>query len=169
MKKTFPSGLKVLIAIAIILSAVEMRAQENPPIPIEVEVRNAMFLNFGSFTVGNSGGTISITHDKITSHTGDIYLLDIGTNRSPALFDVTANPGTVININTPTNVELTGTNGGTIYLDINSLSTGHTFITTAIPPGVNEVYVGGTLRIDSSVSAPPGNYNGSFTLTFIHQ
>ncbi len=147
----------------------EVAAQENPPIPVKVEVRNAMSLNFGSFTVGNSGGSVTVTYDKRILQTGDIYLLDFGANRTPALFDVTANPGTILQIQAPTNVELTGSNGGTIYLDINSFSTGQTFITTAVPPQVNEVFVGGTLRIDNSSAAPAGSYNGTFTLTFIHQ
>ncbi|NJX17622.1 DUF4402 domain-containing protein, partial [Tamlana crocina] len=50
-------------------------AQENPPIPIEVEVRNAQFLNFGKFTVGPAGGTVVIDPLGSRSYTGDLYLL----------------------------------------------------------------------------------------------
>lgn len=144
-------------------------AQENPPVPIRVEVNTSQFLNFGAFTTGINGGTVTVNYEGNRTHTGDIYLLNLGASPSPALFDVTANPGTIIQISAPTNVELTGTNGGTIFLDINSFSTGQTFITTANPPGVNEVFVGGTLRVDNQSAAPPGRYNGQFNLTFIHQ
>ena len=152
-----------------IATSLSVCAQENPPIPIKVEVRTSQFLNFGSFTAGINGGTVTVNHQGNRTHTGDIFLLNLGASPSPALFDVTANPGTIIQISAPTNVMLTGTNGGTIYLDINSFSTGETFITTANPPGVNEVFVGGTLRIGTQSEAPPGQYNGTFNLTFIHQ
>lgn len=144
-------------------------AQENPPIPIKVEVNTSQFLNFGSFTTGLNGGTVTVDYDGNRTQTGDIFLLNLGESPSPALFDVTANPGTIIQVLTPENIELTGTNGGTVFLTINSLSTGNTFITTTQPPAVNPVFVGGTLRIDNQASAPPGRYNGTFTLTFIHQ
>lgn len=147
----------------------EVTAQEKPPIPIKVEVNTSQFLNFGSFTTGMNGGTVTVNYEGTRTITGDIFLLNLGASPSPALFDVTANPGTIINISAPTNVELTGSDGGTIYLDINSFSTGRTFITTANPLGVNEVFVGGTLRIGNQSAAPPGRYNGTFTLTFIHQ
>lgn len=155
--------------LLLFIFSAEVNAQENPPIPVQVEVRTSRNLEFGSFTVGTNGGTVTVNSDNITTHTGDILLLNMGSSRSAALFDVTANPGTIIQINAPTNVELTGTNGGRIYLDINSFSTGRTFITTASPPNVNEVFVGGTLRINDQASAEPGKYNGNFTLTFIHQ
>ena len=165
-KKTINNLIFGLILTLFSLSAM---AQENPPIPIQVEVRTSQNLNFGSFTVGTGVGTVTVNSDGIRSNNGDTFLLNMGTTPSAALFDLTANPGTIIQINAPTNVALTGTDGGTIYLDINSFSSGQTFITTANPPSVNEVFVGGTLRIDNGSSAEPGKYNGNFTLTFIHQ
>ncbi|MDT0648178.1 DUF4402 domain-containing protein [Zunongwangia sp. F260] len=144
-------------------------AQENPPIPITVEVNTAQFLNFGSFTVGSNGGTVTVDPNGNRTHAGDVYLLHMGENPSPALFDVIANPGTIIQISAPNNMALEGANGGTIYLNINSFSTGQTFITNANPPNVNPVYVGGTLNIPANTNLPSGKYTGTFTLTFNHQ
>ncbi|MFD1079659.1 DUF4402 domain-containing protein, partial [Longispora fulva] len=144
-------------------------AQEKPPIPITVEVNTSQNLNFGSFTVGVTGGTVSVDYNSTRTSTGDVFELNMGASPSAALFDVTANPGTIIQISAPTNIPLTGSNGGVIYLDINSFSTGQLFISTATPPNVNSVYVGGTLTIPANTNNLPGQYNGNFTLTFIHQ
>jgi hypothetical protein len=153
-------------------SVVQISAQENPPIPIEVEVRTSRNLNFGSFTAGNSGGNVSVSWNDLRTSTGDIVELNAGQPVSAALFDVYANPGTIIQIQDFGETVLTNGNGGAIYLTLDSFSTGQrTFVTqstnTQIP---NEVFVGGTLRIPSDISGNlPGTYSGTFTLTFIHQ
>jgi hypothetical protein len=153
-------------------SVVQISAQENPPIPIEVEVRTSRNLNFGSFTAGTSGGNVSVSWDGLRTSTGDIVELSAGQPVSAALFDVYANPGTIIQIQDYGETELTNGNGGSIYLTLNSLSTGQrTFVTqspnTQMP---NEIFVGGTLRIPSDNSGNlPGTYFGTFNLNFIHQ
>lgn len=147
----------------------EISAQENPPIPISVEVNTARNLNFGTFTVGVTGGSLSVSYDDILTPNLDVFPLNYGDSPSAALFDVTANPGTIISIRTPGEITLTGSNGGQIYLTIDSFSTGQTFVTTAQPPNVNEVYVGGTLRVPGHTEDLTGSYNGTFTLEFIHQ
>ena len=157
------------VLLCIMSISTGMTAQEQPPMPIKVEVNTSQFLNFGAFTTGTNAGTVTVDHTGNRTKTGDVFLLTLGASPSPALFDITANPGTIIQISSPTSIELTGTNGGVIFLDINSFSTGQTFITTANPPGVNEVFVGGTLRMENDSAAPPGRYNGQFSLTFIHQ
>lgn len=152
-------------------AGISVSAQEDPPIPITVEVNTSQFLNFGSFIVGTNGGTISVDANGQVIATGDIFPLSSGEMPTPALFDITANPGSIIQITPVYNIPLKGgeSNVGIIYLDINSFSTGQTFITTAAPPLTNPVYVGGTLRIENSQSAPPGKYFGSFQITFIYQ
>lgn len=158
-----------LLIILFLLFSGMLAAQEQPPIPLQVEVRTSRFLNFGAFTVGTNGGTVKVNFDGNRTANGDVFLLNLGDSPSAALFDVTANPGTIITIHTPGRIQLTGTNGGNIDLEIDSFSTGQNFITTANPPQVNEVFVGGTLNIPNGASADPGRYNGNFTLTFIHQ
>lgn len=170
MRKAIPNSMFFVAFITfVMLSSTEAFSQENPPIPISVEVNTARFLNFGAFTVGTNGGNVSVSYDGNRTANGDVFLLNLGDSPSAALFDVTANPGTIISISTPPTIELTGTNGGNINLTIDSFSTGQTFITTANPPNVNEVFVGGTLNIPNGASADAGRYNGNFTLTFIHQ
>lgn len=159
----------LIFGIIFSVFSISAKAQENPPIPVQVQVNTSQFLNFGAFTVGTGVGTVTVNSDGIRSNNGDTFLLNMGTTPSAALFDLTANPGTIIQIQPQPSINLTGTNGGSITLNINSFSTGQTFITTASPPLPNPVYVGGTLSLEGSSANPPGKYNGTFTLTFIHQ
>jgi len=160
----------VIFGLIFTLFSVSAKAQENPPIPVQVEVNTAQFLNFGAFTTGISGGTVIVDWNGTRTATGDVILLSMGQPVSPALFDVTANPGTIIQIQPQSSINLSGSNGGNITLNIDSFSTGQTFITTASPPfAANPVYVGGTLTVGNSSASPSGQYNGFFTLTFIQQ
>lgn len=164
------SYLKLIILITGIFAVTNVNAQENPPIPVAVEVRNAQFLNFGSFTVGPTGGTVSVDFNGVRNSTGEIHLLNIGSSSvSYAIFDVYANPGTILQIQFPAEVQLVGPPGSNVTLNINpdtEIDTGRIFVTNQNP---HAVYVGGTLNIPSGDAAPPGPYNGSFSLTFIHQ
>jgi hypothetical protein len=57
-------------------------AQENPPIPIQVQVNTVQFLNFGTFTVGTGIGTVTVNSDGNRTNTGDTYLLNMGATPS---------------------------------------------------------------------------------------
>ena len=163
------SYLRLIILITGLFAITIVNAQENPPFPVEVEVRNAQGLNFGAFVVGSSGGTISIDPfggNAIPS--SDVFPLSLGTQEHYAIFDVYANPGTLIQIQVPPNVGLSGPSGSNLILSIdpsNQTSTGTMFIVAQNP---QPVFVGGTLTLPAGAS-PPGSYNGQFTLTFIHQ
>ncbi len=140
-------------------------AQENPPIPIQVQVDTNKNLNFGTFTTGNAGGTVIVDWEGRRTSTGDITLLNIEQG-SAALFTVTANPGTIIQIQPQSSIILTGTNGGDLTFNIDSYSTGSSFITSTYS---ESVFVGGTLDVGNSTANPPGQYTGNFTVTFIQQ
>jgi hypothetical protein len=161
-----------ILGLFFMLVNIQGFAQENPPIPIDVEVRTARFLNFGAFITGNSTGTVHLSYNSTRTATGDVILINTPTVTS-ALFDVYALPGTIINIVPAANsFTLTGSNGGTMYLRIadSDFSTGTTFITQGNPITPNEVYVGGTLEVSSVDSAnPPGNYTGTIIINFIQE
>ncbi len=159
--------------LVFMFSIIETKAQENPPIPIEVEVRTSRNLNFGSFTAGTSGGNVSVSWDSQRVVDGDIFELNFGEPVSAALFDVYANPGTIIQIEDTGAYTLQNQQTGLqIQLLINSFSTGQRIFVTRSPNAQtpNEVFVGGTLQIPADNSGNlPGTYFGNFTLTFIHQ
>lgn len=142
---------------------------ENPPIPVKVEVRNAQGLNFGAFTVGNAGGNVIISPSGDRTGESDVYLLNMGATSHYAIFDVYTNPGTLLQVQSVQNIQLSGPAGSNVTLSIDpylDISTGQTFITSSNP---HEVFVGGRLHIPNQNSGPPGSYSGTFSLTFIHE
>ncbi|HSP12805.1 MAG TPA: DUF4402 domain-containing protein [Salegentibacter sp.] len=173
MRKTKLRNIGFLMGILVVGVFQQLSAQENPPVPIEVEVRTSQNLNFGSFVAGTAGGNVTVSDNSNRTVDGDIFELNFGQNTSAALFDVYANPGTIIQIqdSSPYTLENQET-GAEIKLFIDSYSTGQrTFVTQAANAETpNEVFVGGTLQIPADNSGMlPGIYNGTFTLTFIHQ
>lgn len=144
-------------------------AQPPPPRPIAVYVSPAQGLIFGAFFQGIAGGTVIIYPDGSRAATGDIVQANLGQPYSPAIFEIEAQPGTLISILNGPDVPLNGSNGGTIVLHVGTASTGTPFITTVAPPGRTQVRVGGTLTIGSPLANPPGAYSGSFAITFIQE
>ncbi|MBL0339771.1 MAG: DUF4402 domain-containing protein [Bacteroidetes bacterium] len=144
-------------------------AQEAPPRPIVIYVNPSLGLNFGTFTMGNSGGSVIIYPNGTRSSTGDIIQLSSGTPFSPAIFEVEANIGTVVSILNGPNVLLNGSNGGTLLLQIGASSTGSPFVTNVAPPGRTQVRIGGTIIVGSALTNPGGSYSGTFMVTFIQE
>jgi len=146
-----------------------VQAQEAPPRPIVIYVNPAQGLNFGSFTQGVSGGSVIIYPSGVRSVTGDILQLSSGVPFSPAIFEVEANVGTVVSILNGPNIQLNGSNGGTMLLQLGNSSTGSPFITNIAPPGRTEVRIGGTLYVGNPLANPGGDYSGTFMVTFIQE
>lgn len=173
LNSAFQRNLKLILnlgfGIFIFFAGITVRAQENPPIPIEVQVRTARFLNFGKFTLGTSGGTVIVTPSGTRTPTGEIYLLNIGPTVSSALFEVTANPGTLVTISHPNSFMLSGTSGDQVLLDNLTYNVSKTFITTAPSSSLNEIEIGGTLHIGNISGNGAGIYSGEIVITFIQQ
>lgn len=138
--------------------------QEFPPRPITVTVSVIQNLNFGTFYQGNSGGTVIIYPDGSRSATGDVVLL-MGTF-STGLYSVTGNTGTLITILNGPDATLTGSNGGTLTLQIGGSDPASPFILTS--PTI-QVRIGGTLIVGDPLLNRPGNYSGFFDVTFFQE
>lgn len=124
-------------------------------------------LSFGAFVQGNSGGIISIDPSGSRSVTGSLIQTNLGAGFSAALFEIDADVGTLINISNGPDVILNGSNGGSMTLHIGASSLGPSFSTSVPSPGRTQLSIGGTLTVGSPQANPPGNYSGSFTITFI--
>lgn len=144
-------------------------AQPPPPRPIAVYVNPAQGLIFGAFFQGIAGGTVIIYPDGSRSVTGDIVQANLGIPYSPAIFEIEAQPGTLISILNGPDVTLNGSNGGALILHLGTSSTGSPFVTTVASPGRTQVRIGGTLTVGSPLANPPGAYSGSFAVTFIQE
>jgi len=140
---------------------------EKPPRPVTIFIDPAQGLSFGAFFQGTSGGTVIIYAAGSRSTTGSIIQANLGFSFSPAIFEVDAEPGTIVTISNGPDATLTGSNGGTMSMHIGSSSLGSPFIATAVSPARTQIRIGGTLTVGSSLANPPGNYNGTFSITFI--
>lgn len=146
-----------------------VQAQEPPPRPISIFVNPAQGLVFGAFFQGITGGSVIVYPDGSRSVTGDLIQANLGIPFSPAIFEVDANPGTIISILNGPDATLTGSNGGTLRLHIGNASTGSQFISTVLPPSRTQVRIGGTLTAGNALANPAGVYSGTFSITFIQQ
>jgi hypothetical protein len=145
-----------------------LKAQEPPPRPIRVDP-TAQVLSFGAFYEGSSGGSVIIDPSGSRSSTGDVVLLGLGYPFSPALFEVHAHPGTVISILNGPDAVLTGIPSGSMTLHIGSSIPGSPFVSTVHYNIAIPLYIGGTLTVGSPAANPPGNYSGTFEITFVRE
>jgi hypothetical protein len=160
--------LTLLTLICLLFISPIAKAQEPPPRPIKVTV-TAQSLSFGAFTLGVAGGTVTISSTGSRSSTGDIVLLGLGYSFSTALYQIVANPGTLISLIFNNPVTLTGSPGGTLTLNINSSDPVSPFVTTLPYPTPTSLNVGGTLTVGNLLANPPGSYTGTFDITFVQE
>lgn len=122
--------------------------------------------NFGTFYQGSSGGTVEISAGGSRSASGDVVLIISGPVYSQAVFEIETTAGSVMSIVQTADITLTGSNGGTITLQLETSDPASPFVTTAVPPARTLVQIGARLLIGNLSTSPPGNYNGSFFITF---
>jgi hypothetical protein len=166
---TLPANILLYMTMVLLSCSSAVNAQPPPPRPITIYANPAQGMIFGAFFQGASGGTVILYPDGSRVATGSLVLANLGYPFSPALFEVDANPGTVVTIMNGPDVTLTGSNGGSIGLHIGAASTGTHFTTTVAPPGRTQVWIGGTLTVGNPLANPSGNYSGTFSVTFIQQ
>jgi hypothetical protein len=144
-----------------------LTGQEPPPRPLEVTVTQNLV--FGAFAQGAAGGTITVNSAGVRSFTGDIILLNLGYFFYAATYRITGNAGTVVSILNGPDVSLPGSNGGSMTLHIGTSSPASPFVLTTSPPAFTLMNVGATLTVGTPASNPPGNYSGTFDITFIQE
>jgi hypothetical protein len=124
-------------------------------------------LSFGTFSQGAIGGTITISTSGLTTTTGSIFPLTFGGSNdvSVAIFEVEAPVGSLLSFSNGPDVNLKGSNGGTMVLHLGPCDPKSPFAVVS-QTGRMPVNLGGTLTVGSAASAPPGNYAGTFYITF---
>ena len=141
--------------------------QEKPPRPIGVYFYQN--LSFGAFSVGNIGGTVTISPYGARNSTLDIILFMSGWPWFPCIFEIEGNPGTVVHLLLGPDATLTGSNGGTLLLHLGPYIPSDPIIITTSPPARTQAHIGGVLTVSSPIFNPPGSYSGTFTLMFIQE
>lgn len=125
-------------------------------------------LHFGTFCVqGWPGGTVTVGYDGSRTATGNIILLSLSPTAQPAIFEIKLCQGRNVIITFPPTSTLTGSNGGSLTLDIGPTEKG---INGGSFPANNDcnfitpLRVGGTLHLPAATIH--GVYSGSFEITF---
>lgn len=138
------------------------------PPPNQLQVFAVQQLSFGSFYTGTSGGTIVISPGGMRSATGTVVLA--GGVFHQAIFDVRLVPGRLVHIQLgpPAQLNRVG-GGGFMTMETGPSDKGASFVTTGGHPFINPVHVGGTLNVGSITANPPGDYEGSFSVTFMQE
>lgn len=161
--------LLVVMAVLFLFCSPRLRAQELPPRPITVTVNMSQNLAFGAFYHFNTGGSVIINSDGSRSSTGDVVLLNLGFSYSTGLYDIVGNPGTLVSILNGPDAILTGSSGGSMTLQIGNTDPSNPFVITTLPPASTQLRIGGTLIVGNPLSNPPGNYSGTFDVTFVQE
>jgi len=149
-----------------VMSYAQTPTDSLPGDPGALAVFNVQNMSFGAFSHGGSGGTIAIAPAGTRSVTGTVTALNLGVSYYQAIFDIEAPNGAIISITNGPNATLTGSNGGTMSLQLGSSSPGSPFINTIPAPGRTQVNIGGTLTVGNSTANPPGTYSGTFYIIF---
>ena len=169
--KRIDCWFRIIFIIPVVLMysvSLELKAQEPPPRPILIDV-TAQGLSFGAFYHGAVGGTVVILPSGSRSVTGDVVLLGLGYPFSAALFQVHANPGTVISILNGPDAVLTGIPSGTMTLHIGGSNPSSPFVSNVNYNIAIPLYIGGTLTVGNSAANPPGSYTGTFDITLVRE
>lgn len=166
--KTIYSSKVIFIFCGLILVLISFsaNAQEQPPRPLQITTFQN--LSFGAFIQGNVGGNVIIDPQGSRSITGDLIPFgSMGYPYYPAIFEIDAIPGSLINIVFGPDVTLVGNNGGTLLLHVDKSLPSSPFINTKSTS--TQVRIGGTLSVGNSIANPAGNYIGTFSITFVQQ
>jgi len=161
--------MKTLFVILISFTSVFCFGQPTDSLPGDpggISVYPVQNMSFGAFSIGSTGGTVNISPTGTRSATGDVVLLNLGTMFFQSIFDIDAPQGSIISILNGANATLTGSNGGTMSMQIGNSDPNSPFIVTVLQPTRTQVSIGGTLTVGSPSANPRGNYTGTFYITF---
>ena len=149
-------------------------SQPQPP-PRSITVTPTQSLQFGTFTLMNpnsGGGTVIVDWQGSRSAMGDVVLLPSNPPPSPAIFEVKLCQGRNVIITYSPTAILSGSNGGSVTLNVGPTEKGVSGSSFTINNDCNfitQIRVGGTLTVGSITANPGGYYSGSFSITFNQQ
>jgi hypothetical protein len=158
---------KLFLLISIFFHLCILVNGQNPKKDIEVRVLSD--LAFGSFVTGATNGTVIISPQGNRSVTGTV----IGLNLSPtsaAEFEITTQgrPWLRFNFTEPAYLYRSGGSESIRITNfITDMPTNPFRSTGGNNPDI--IRVGATLNVQNSPLNPPGNYIGTFTVTFIEE
>jgi len=168
---TKKSLLKLLLLTAALFLCVSF-SYSQPVLPQRtLTVTATQSIHFGTLCpMGWPGGTVIVGWDGSRTSTGNLLLLSMSPTAQPAIFEVKLCEGRSISITFDATTTLTGSNGGSLTLDLGPTEkgpNGASFATNGDCNFVTPLRMGGTLHVPGT--AIPGTYSGSFAITFNQQ
>ncbi len=160
--------IKLLIFTTVLFFCVKA-SYAQPDLPQRtLTITATQTIHFGTFCVtGGAGGTVTVGYDGSRISTGDVLLLSMAPTAQPAIFEIKLCQGRNVIITFSATTTLTGSNGGSLTLNIGPTEkgiSGASFVTNSDCNFITPLRVGGTLNIPGT--AIPGTYTGSFDITF---
>lgn len=159
--------LMVLLCFSLPSLCSEAQPTDDNPGDPAFRISVSQHLNFGAFTVGASGGSVIMSNTGTRSATGSVILLTGGATYLQAIFELEVPTGTIVTVVNGPDATLTGSNGGSMSLQLGNASPASPFSTTAVPPARTQVKVGGSLAVSNTTI--PGTYSGQFVVSFHYQ
>ena len=133
-----------------------------------ITVQAIQALNFGTFALtGGGDGTVTVGFDGTRTSNSNVFLADVSQTAQQAIFEIKLCQGRNVTITYVPSISLTGSNGGTMTLDIGPTEKGGIGSTFEVDNDCNFItilQVGGSLHIPSTSSG--GTYTGTFEITF---
>lgn len=163
-----PRWWKILLLMPFFMAFFIQLHAQGPPSRLEVYLLQD--LSFGSFFTGSSGGTVVITPEDNRIVSGSVITLPLSPG-TPAIFEVRLVPNRMVHISFPSSVTLRRV-GGSQDMTVTGFTSdkpGNFFVTQSGSPFLNPVRVGATLNVGNAGNNPPGNYTGSFPVTFVEE
>jgi len=157
-KGNFRKWLTYLSGIIFVLLTVSpsANAQEDPPKP--PSITQTIDLSFGAFYHGPAGRTIGV---------GDIVMLGLGYPVSAAHFNIYSNPGTLINIMSIPDFNLTS-GANSMKVEAGDSNPDLPFVNSNPYSIPTELTIGAVLNVGNPTpNPPPGNYTGTFEVTLV--
>jgi hypothetical protein len=158
----------LLVTIVLFFSISITFAQPELP-RRSVTVTATQAINFGRLCVWGSGGTVTLGYDGNRTSSGEIALLTSVTAQ-PAIFEIKLCEGRNVIITFDATTTLTGSNGGSLILDLGPTdkgSNGASFSTNSDCNFITPLRLGGKLHLPGT--SIPGSYTGSFAITLNQQ
>ena len=170
MYKRYSYFVASIFTLYLCLAGTAIKAQAPtdsvPKDPGSLSVYTIQNMSFGAFAAGSTGGSVVLSSSGTRSATGTVLPLNMGSSFFQAIFEIEGPPGTIISILNGPNATLTGSNGGSMSLQIGTSNPAAPFSNTVAPPGRTLINFGGTLTVGNNVSTIPGAYTGTFYITF---
>jgi hypothetical protein len=170
MHKRYPNFIAATFMLVLCFIGTTIKAQSPtdsvPKDPGSLSVYTVQNMSFGAFATGSTGGSVVLSSGGTRSATGTVLPLNMGVSFFQAIFEIEGPPGTVISILNGPDATLTGSNGGSMSLQIGTSNPAAPFSNTVPPPGRTLINFGGTLTVGNNVSTIPGSYTGTFYITF---